>query len=70
MSCIIKEKNYLIFELPENKKYYFNINTASFCSVRDKNKPIKTAPKGYKGLSILTIILVLKMRLVDICGIF
>lgn len=48
MSCIIKEKNYLIFELPENKKYYFNINTASFCSVKDKNKPIKTAPKGYK----------------------
>ena len=48
MSYIIKEKNYLIFELPENKKYYFNINTASFCSVRDKNKPIKTAPKGYK----------------------
>lgn len=34
--------------MPENKKYYFNINTASFCSVRDKNKPIKTAPKGYK----------------------
>lgn len=50
MSYIIKEKNYLIFELPENKKYYFNINTASFCSVRDKNKPIKTAPKGYRKI--------------------